>query len=140
MKNGFCGQCVDVQVPLSKLCAVEEICAYARFMGEETATTVDSLPKVVLDESIEVRSKNNPCSEWIRVAVSVPRDGQVLFKINPDLLGWHYDWRSNKNTRTRRHVLRLYVFRVFAGTELKLILEVGWYDNSCHASSKFLHS
>ena len=125
MSNGFCGQSVVVTIPSSTVGSVQNICAYARFIPKETPTTVDILPAKELDEVTDVRSKNNPCCQWIRVRFSSQGDGNVVFTINPDLLGWHYGWRSNKNTRNTLHVLRLYVFRkAQSGSQLKLICEV----------------
>lgn len=52
------------------------------------------------------------------MAVGWKEPAQVELEVNPDLLGWHYGWRSNKNTRLTRHCLRVFLFHAGAFTRL----------------------
>ena len=66
-------------------------------------------------EAAAIRSKSLPTAEWIPVDVNVnlaeeSEYGGMRLKVNPALLGWHYGWRSNKNTRFTRHCLRVFLF------------------------------
>lgn len=119
---GFCGQSVQVKAPASSLnVPLDTIVAYAQF-GMKSKTLRD-LPTAEVTRD-QLRGVHNPCGNWIPVVCERQADNGVSFIINPSLLGWHYGWKSNKNARKIKHVLRLLVFAKGARGALTLACQV----------------
>ena len=122
VRQAFCGEAVKVGIRMPKKPA-NAIVAYAKF-GLHGEKEID-VPCRLLD-GLEVRSAANLCSPWIRVEVSWQADDYALLSINPDLLGWHYGWKSNKHTRSMKHCLKLFIFDCQDAKCLKLMTQVSY--------------
>uniref|UniRef100_A0A7S3V0M0 Uncharacterized protein n=1 Tax=Aplanochytrium stocchinoi TaxID=215587 RepID=A0A7S3V0M0_9STRA len=63
-----------------------------------------------------MRTSKDPTAQWIPVSIT-QEEGKdpssntpMKLIINTELLGWHYNWRSNKSTADRKHSLVVYLY------------------------------
>lgn len=128
---GFCGRTITATADVSSeeeraAFHPEKLRAFARFTLNETGDPEVAWPHRKPKEE-DLRSKRCPTRPWIPVTVKATGDGgNLVFIINPDLVGWHYDWKSSKKDRNVQHCLRLYVYKrqaVITDTELLTVLK-----------------
>ena len=133
---GFCGGVACASIPpgsflYTQVLAPSQIQAFARFTlydkSAATALTFEPESQTLTRPSQEdVRSPRFPRKQWIPVEVKQPEGERttVDFVINPELVGWHYDWKSSRKNRELEHCLRLYIYRVGVGKEKGELLHV----------------
>lgn len=56
-----------------------------------------------------MRSSIKPLARWIPVTIQRESSQCIFMVVNPQLLGWHYSWRSMKSKSHTKHRLRVYL-------------------------------
>lgn len=115
---GFCGRKIIARLPALALDA-SLLFAAARFVLEDCNEMATRPPS-----EADFRTSRTPTKSWIKVNIISGADGSMALEINPELLGWHYDWKSSKKTRKLQHCLQIYVYTfatVLGERQLKLL-------------------
>ena len=128
---GFCGRTITATADIptageQDAFDPEKLRAFAQFTLNDTPEPEVEWPHRKPKEE-DLRSKKCPTRPWIPVTIKTTGAGnRLVFVVNPELIGWHYDWKSSKKDRNVRHCLRLYVYKrkaVITDTELLNVLK-----------------
>ena len=116
---GFCGGVVTASVApgsqlYSRLVPPSSVQAFAKFTlyDADNSSSSRAVEPVVPPNPDQVRSPRFPRKPWIPVELtwSGGSSSSMDFVINPELVGWHYDWKSSRKNRELQHCLRLYIW------------------------------